>query len=213
MSGLWVLFDFETSGLDKKNHEILEVTSQPISKKSLLYKGTALDLLMVHEQEPPMEPLVLEMHTKSGLLAELQNVRALLAQGICPAGAVLNYAQLDEALYDHFGSNTEKKRSVYLVGNSVSFDHGFIEAKCPRAFTWLSHRVVDVSQVRTMWQAWVGDLVRGTVPHRSRGDIEMSLSGLQWARLIIEAGALVVGPPNLDFARAAFLAKAGDSSL
>jgi len=213
MSGLWTLFDLETSGLSKKDNEILEVVSQPLSKKSLLYKGTALDLLVVHEQEPLMDPQVLDMHTKSGLLAELQGVRDQLAQGICPPGAVLNYAQLDDALYDHFGSNTEKKHSVYLVGNSVSFDHSFIEAKCPRAFTWLSHRVVDVSQIRTLWQAWVGQLVRGVVAHRSRGDIEMSLSGLQWARKIIEAGALVVGQPDLDFARAASLAKDTDSSL
>lgn len=211
----WVLLDFETTGLGD-DCEILECSAHHVSKRSLELKGLPFDLKLIHAEEPAMDPKAREMHEKSGLLAELAEARASVHLGHVPPACVLNYEQFDDALYDFLSiTASNKSRSVYLVGNTVSFDWSIVKRRLPRSFIMLSHRVIDVSQHRTVWQAWCGDLVRGAVAHRSRGDLMMSLEGLRSMKAAYDA-AYDAGYRLGDlgaFAKEAALATEGDSPL
>lgn len=211
----WVLLDFETNGLGD-DCEVLELAAHHVGKRNLELKGQLFDLRLVHDEEPPMDQVVQEMHQKSGLLDELAEARRSIQSGHVPPGCVLSYEQLDAALFDFLSVvASNKSRSVYLVGNTVSFDWGIVRRRLPRSFIMLSHRVIDVSQPRTLWQAWCGDLVRGNVAHRSRDDLMMSHEGLRFTKRIYDA-ALASGVSMGDmgaFAKDASLAKEGDSAL
>lgn len=209
----WVLFDLETAGL-ADDAEILELAAHHVGKRLLDLKGDGLDLQLVHSEEPEIEPGARSMHEASGLLKELDSARAAILQGHVPLGCVVNYEQLDYALHEYLRNISDKERSIYLVGNTVSFDWGFVKRRLPKSFTLLSHRVIDVSVFRSQWNVWCSELVRGPVAHRARGDILMSLGGLRWQQQVITAGAAAVGErPDDDFARAASIAKPSDSSL
>jgi oligoribonuclease (3'-5' exoribonuclease) len=211
----WVLLDFETSGL-ADDSEILEVAAHHVGKHTLELKGPPFDLKLVHIEQPPMDPVALEMHQKSGLLQELDEARTAILHGHVPSGCVLNYAQLDDALFDYLSQvANNKSRSVYLVGNTVNFDWGFVKRRLPRSFIMLSHRVVDVSQTRTLWQAWCAPLVRGNVAHRARGDVMMSLAGLRFTHQIFEVAkqhGVFMGDMG-SFAKEQRLATSEDSPL
>lgn len=157
---LWL--DIETTGLDPKTDSILEVawkvSSDDLTPKTVLRHNVvrvSTDIYArLHES-----PEVLAMHTDTGLLDEIDADKNLL---------LLEDIE-DEILKDIDGVDS----GLMLAGYSVHFDKSFIDEYMPRLSSKLSHRIYDVSTLRTMFDE-LGYLER--VPndnkHRAASDTQ-----------------------------------------
>ncbi len=110
-----------------------------------------------------MDPYVRNMHTKNGLLAELE--RPELCCTIEEADDALSALLLDG--------------KPSLAGNSVHFDLAFIKKHMPRFAARLSHRVFDVSTLLRAERTYGDSHALINVPassHRAREDVLASLA-------------------------------------
>ena len=119
-----------------------------------------------------MPEVVREMHTASGLLAELQSgVTVAEAQDI-----VLGYVR------GHVG---EPKKAP-LCGNSIATDRWFIARDMPELDAYLHYRMVDVSSIKELARRWyprtyfASPLKHGG--HRALADITESVQELRYYR-------------------------------
>lgn len=175
----WVVFDIETTGLVPSQCQILECAAIYV-RPSDLYALDAVTWLVTHGVPGDMPRIVQEMHTKSGLLEDLAADRVFLKA----SGQLLDNAHgwLDRVLAAYFAGISPAPRSIVLIGNSIHFDRSFLEYHCPTACKSLHHRMIDVSCLRTLYRAWVGEpQIAGDAPaHRAMADCAMSLQGLRW---------------------------------
>jgi oligoribonuclease len=131
--------------------------------------------------KPPAEaldgmlPVVRDMHTSSGLLAEL-------ASGVTLAEAqelVLAYVRL----------HVPESRRVPLCGNSIATDRSFIARDMPELDAFLHYRMIDVSSVKELARRWyprayfASPEKRGG--HRALADIQESIRELRYYREVI----------------------------
>jgi oligoribonuclease len=191
MATIYVVFDFETSGINPLTNRVLEIGALHINMQTLEVLGrfqavagipqVALDALN-------MDDFVLNMHTENGLFAEVVAKE--------PEGAF----ELDLKLAKWFEEIGAGPRDIILCGNSIHFDRGFMECWMIQSFKFLSHRVVDTSSILTCYKEWVSDK-RHTAAHRAIADCEASLEVLKWAKPIFQAaGGSVTGTMAVNFA-------------
>ena len=79
--------------------------------------------------------------------------------------------------------HTEKGQSP-LCGNSIATDRRFIAKYMPRVDQWLHYRMIDVSTMKVLHQAWTNDasFLKPDSSHRAMADIEQSIIELQYYR-------------------------------
>lgn len=182
MATIYVVFDFETSGINPLTNRILEIGALHINMQTLEVLGSfqtvagipqvALDALNMHDA-------VLNMHNENGLFAEVVAKE--------PEGAF----ELDLKLAEWFKLIGAGPRDIVLCGNSIHFDRGFMECWMIQSFKFLSHRVVDTSSILSCHKEWAGDDKRHTAAHRSIADCEASLEVLRWAKSLWLKGVAV----------------------
>jgi oligoribonuclease len=132
--------------------------------------------LVIHQDEAAlaqMDPVVVEMHTRSGLLDAIRASTITLAD----AGA-----QTLEFIKSHV---TEARR-VPLCGNSIGMDRRFLAAYLPEIEEYLHYRSVDVSTIKELVKRWYPGL-NNTRPrkmgaHRALDDIVESIAELTFYR-------------------------------
>jgi oligoribonuclease len=128
-----------------------------------------------------MEQVVVDMHTASGLLAEI------------PGGVSL--AEAEQQVLDYVTSHVPEARKAPLAGSSVYVDRGFLARDMPRVDAHLHYRLVDVSTIKELAKRWyprayfASPEKRGN--HRALGDIRESIAELRYYR-----EALYVPPPG-----------------
>ncbi len=124
----FLFLDLETTGTDPKVHSIIEVACFTLSPNKWIYEA-------VVNPEPNVvwEPMVIEMHQKSGLSRKIE-----LGQG-------RPLSVIDEELYSSLKQNQKR---YALAGNSVQFDLAFVKEHMPKLSSLLHHRILDVSSVR-----------------------------------------------------------------
>jgi oligoribonuclease len=116
-----------------------------------------------------MDPFVRNMHTKNGLLAELERPE------LC--------CTIEEA--DEHLAALAPDGKPSLAGNSVHFDLAFIKKHMPRFAARLSHRVFDVSTLLRAERTYGDSHAAINVPasaHRAREDV---LASLETARRFV----------------------------
>jgi oligoribonuclease len=169
---VWI--DLEMTGLDPLRHAIVEIASL-VTDDELRLVAEGPDLV-VHQ--PPdvlagMDTVVRELHTRSGLLDEVER----------------SSISLDEA-----GSRTlafirehvPQPGTAPLSGNSIGTDRRFLAVHLPEIDRHLHYRSIDVSSIKELTRRWYPDIF-ARVPekrggHRALGDIRESLDELRWYR-------------------------------
>ena len=100
--------------------------------------------LVVHQPEETlalMEPIVVDMHTKSGLLDAIRTSTVTLEQAGAETLAFIK-------------QHVPEARKVPLCGNSIGMDRRFLDQHLPDIEHWLHYRSIDVSSVKELVRRW-----------------------------------------------------------
>jgi oligoribonuclease len=192
MTDRLVWIDCEMTGLDLTKDALVEIACI-VTDGELNALDDGVDVLI----KPPAEALdgmdevVKEMHTTSGLLAEL------------PDG--LNLAEAQDLVLTYVRQHVPESRKVPLCGNSIATDRAFLARDMPELDSFLHYRMVDVSSIKELARRWyprayfASPEKRGG--HRALADIRESIRELRYYR-----EAVFVPQPGPDTASARQLA-------
>jgi oligoribonuclease len=192
MTDRLVWIDCEMTGLDLTSDALVEIACV-VTDGELNPLDDGIDVLI----KPPAEALdgmqdvVREMHTASGLLAEL------------PAGLTLAEAQ--DLVLGYIRQHVPESRKVPLCGNSIATDRSFLARDMPELDAFLHYRMVDVSSIKELARRWYPRVYFASPEkhggHRALADIRESIRELQYYR-----EAVFVPQPGPDTATARQLA-------
>jgi oligoribonuclease len=121
-------------------------------------------VIHVPESELVMDDFVRDMHTRSGLLADVE---------VSPITLEESDAFLADLCESGLGV---KPRSVTLAGNSVWFDALWFQRFMPKFAKFLHHRVFDVSTLQRSHQTLLGTEPVRAPAHRALDDVHASLA-------------------------------------
>lgn len=162
------------TGLDPARDVIVEIATL-ITDDDLEIVAEGPDLVIHHPDEvlAVMDPFVVAMHSKSGLLEAIRASTMTLDE----AGA-----QTLAFLKEHVA----EPGTVPLCGNSIGMDRRFLAAYLPDIERFLHYRSVDVSSVKELVRRWY-PAVRASRPrkagsHRALDDIRESVNELRFYR-------------------------------
>jgi oligoribonuclease len=190
-----VWMDLEMTGLDHTSDVIVEIATL-ITDDDLTIIAEGPDLV-IHQDDDilaRMDPVVVEMHTRSGLLGAIRESTVSLEE----AGA---------ATLEFIKTHVPEPRSVPLCGNSIGTDRRFLARYLPAIEDHLHYRCVDVSTVKELAKRWYPSLdnVRPFKigAHRALDDIRDSVRELQFYRERVFVVAQPAEPPEADMSTTA----------
>ena len=166
--------DLEMTGLDVTRHVIVEI-AMLVTDADLVALDDGIDLV-VHQ--PPaalaeMDDVVRAMHTRSGLLAEIEASSLSLAD----AG--------DQALA-YLRGHVPAPGQVPLCGNSIGVDRRFLDRQLPELEAYLHYRSIDVSSLKELCRRWYPAAYQGRPgkreTHRALDDVRESIAELAYYR-------------------------------
>jgi oligoribonuclease len=181
--------DLEMTGLDPTRDVIVEIATI-VTDDQLEIVAEGPDLVVHHSDEvlALMDPFVVDMHTKSGLLEAIKSSTITLDE----AGA---------ATLEFIKQHVPENGKVPLCGNSIGMDRRFLAAYLPDIENWLHYRSVDVSSIKELVRRWYpkSDVGRPFKQgsHRALDDIRESINELRYYR------ENVFRPPNTTVVAAA----------
>ena len=169
-----VWMDLEMTGLDATRDVIVEIaTIVTDDELNIVAEGPDLVIHQDEEALANMEQIVIDMHTRSGLLTEIRASTITLEE----AGA---------ATLAFIKQHVPTASTVPLCGNSIGMDRRFLTAYLPDIETWLHYRSIDVSSVKELVRRWYpqvkNELPHKTGTHRALDDIRASIAELQFYR-------------------------------
>lgn len=163
MKLIWA--DLETTGLEPDKCNILEVAvaiaslEAPFDHQHVYQAVTHLSASDISG----LDPFIVNMHNKSGLLME------------CLASSLL-ISQVETQLLDIIPWVENKDERPILAGSSIHFDHSFITHHMPTLAKRLSHRHYDVSAFKLFAQSKGMAKFPKAEAHRAKDDIDESVS-------------------------------------
>ena len=173
MNDRLVWIDCEMTGLDIERDALIEIACVVTDSDLTLLDG-GIDLII----KPPadaldqMSDVVREMHTKSGLLVDLES------------GVTL--AEASDAVLAYVKHHVREARKVPLCGNSIATDRWFIARDMPDLDNWLHYRMIDVSSVKELARRWYPRAYFASPDkhggHRALADIIESVRELRYYR-------------------------------
>ena len=185
---VWV--DCEMTGLDVKIDELCEI-AVVITDEELNEVDEGLQIV-IKPSETALENMgdfVTQMHTESGLLAELPN-------GV-------SVAEAEEKVLSYLSAHLAEKQAP-LAGNSIGTDRMFLNKYMPALDGFLHYRNIDVSSIKELTRRWYPrvyfQLPKKSGNHRALADIRESIKELRYYRSTV----LVEAPgPDSESAKAA----------
>jgi oligoribonuclease len=188
MTDQLVWIDCEMTGLNLATDALVEIACI-VTDGELNALDEGIDVVI----KPPAEALdempdvVREMHTASGLLAEL------------PSGLTLAEAQ--EQVLTYVRQHVPESRKVPLCGNSIATDRAFLARDMPELDNFLHYRMIDVSSIKELARRWYPRVYFASPEkhggHRALADIKESIRELRYYR-----EAVFVPAPGPDSASA-----------
>ena len=169
-----VWMDLEMTGLDHTSDVIVEIaTIVTDDDLTIIAEGPDLVIHQPDEVLATMDPFVVDMHTKSGLLEQIKASEISLEA----AGA---------ATLEFIKQHVPEPASVPLCGNSIGTDRRFLAAYLPDIENHLHYRSIDVSSVKELVKRWYpgidADRPRGQGSHRALDDIRESIREMAYYR-------------------------------
>ena len=180
-----VWMDLEMTGLDHTSDVIVEIATI-ITDDDLRIVAEGPDIV-VHQPDEVlagMDPFVVDMHTRSGLLDAIKNSTVSLEE----AGA---------ATLDFIKQHVPEPATVPLCGNSIGTDRRFLAAALPDIENHLHYRSIDVSSVKELVKRWYPGVdherPRGQGSHRALDDIRESIKEMTYYRdrVFVDPAAVV----------------------
>ncbi|GAA4389295.1 oligoribonuclease [Tsukamurella soli] len=169
---VWV--DCEMTGLDLGSDRLIEIAAL-VTDSDLEILGEGVDIV-IHADDASlaaMLPVVVEMHTKSGLTEEVRT-------------STVSVRDAEEAVLSYLREHIPTARTVPLAGNSIGTDRGFIARDMPELDGFLHYRMVDVSSIKELCRRWYPRIYQGQPPkglaHRALADIRESIRELKYYR-------------------------------
>ena len=161
------------TGLDIERDALIEVAAL-VTDFDLNVLGEGIDLVVRPPEEAleQMDDFVRDMHTKSGLLVELEN------------GMPMREAEEQVLAYvwEHCGKDSRPP----LGGNTVATDRNFLARDMPELDDHLHYRMVDVSSIKELARRWFPRVYFAQPPkglaHRALADIIESVRELAYYR-------------------------------
>jgi oligoribonuclease len=166
--------DLEMTGLEPSRDVIVEIATLITDDDlQILAEGPDLVIHQSEEHLEQMDPFVVGMHTRSGLL---EAIRA----------STVTLEDAGEATLAFLKAHVAQPRTVPLCGNSIGTDRRFLAAYLPDIENFLHYRSVDVSSVKELVRRWY-PAVRSQRPrkigsHRALDDIQESVAELRYYR-------------------------------
>jgi oligoribonuclease len=169
---VWI--DLEMTGLDVERHRIVELAVL-VTDAHLEVLADGLDLVVHQSPEvlAEMDEFVRKMHTKSGLLPEIE--RSSL--GLDAAGA--------QAM-EYIAQFVPEAGTAPMCGNSIGVDRRFLDRYLPSLDRYLHYRSIDVSSIKELCRRWYPDVYKKrpskAETHRALDDIRESVAELRYYR-------------------------------
>lgn len=178
---VWI--DLEMTGLDVARHAIVEI-GVLVTDAELRTLDDGLDLVVHQTPEALalMDDVVRTMHTKSGLIAEVE-------------ASPLSLEEAGSRVLEYLRRHVPEPRTAPLCGNTIGMDRRFLALHLPEVEAHLHYRSIDVSSIKELCRRWYPELYRHrpnkTEAHRALGDIRESVDELRFYR-----EKLFVPPPS-----------------
>ena len=173
MTDRLVWIDCEMTGLDLTSDALVEIACV-VTDGELKALDDGVDVLI----KPPaqalddMSDVVRDMHTSSGLLAELDG------------GVTLSEAQ--DLVLSYIRQHVPESRKVPLCGNSIATDRTFLARDMTELDAFLHYRMVDVSSIKELARRWFPRAYFASPEkhggHRALADILESIRELRYYR-------------------------------
>ncbi|NSC21865.1 oligoribonuclease [Streptomyces albus subsp. chlorinus] len=173
MNDRMVWIDCEMTGLSLSDDALIEVAAL-VTDSELNVLGDGVDIVI----RPPasaleaMPEVVRQMHTTSGLLAELEGGTTL--------------ADAEAQVLAYLREWVPEAGRAPLCGNSVGTDRGFLARDMPALESHLHYRIVDVSSVKELARRWYPRAYYNSPEkngnHRALADIRESIAELRYYR-------------------------------
>lgn len=178
------------TGLDPARHVIVEIaTLLTDDELNVVAEGPDLVVKASEEDLAAMDPVVLEMHTKSGLL---ELIRA----------STVTVEEAAEQTLSFLRQHIESPGSVPLCGNSIGMDRRFLAMYMNEIEEFLHYRSVDVSTIKELARRWypvvMAEAPRKEAGHRALDDITESVNELRYYRETVFRELPIVGPGEVD---------------
>ena len=160
------------TGLDPKRHQIVELATV-VTDDELNLVATGPDIVIGATDVvlEAMDPFVVNMHTQSGLLAEIKSSTVTLSDA---------QAQTLEFLR----ANISQSGLVPLCGNTIGTDRRFLAEQATEIDEFLHYRSIDVSSVKELARRWHPEILKGAPVkkrgHRALDDILESIEELKY---------------------------------
>ena len=169
-----VWMDLEMTGLDHTSDVIVEIATLITDDElNIVAEGPDLVVQATDEALAAMDPFVVNMHTKSGLLDQIKS-------------STITLAEAGEQTLAFIREHVPEPRSVPLCGNSIGTDRRFLAAARPEIEEYLHYRSIDVSSVKELvkrgYPGVDADRPRGPGSHRALDDIRESVKELAYYR-------------------------------
>jgi oligoribonuclease len=173
MTDRLVWIDCEMTGLNLTRDALVEIACI-VTDGELNPLDGGIDVVIKPPAEAldSMPALVREMHTASGLLAELSSG--------------LTLAEAQELVLAYVRMHVPDSRKVPLCGNSIATDRSFLARDMPELDDFLHYRMVDVSSIKELARRWYPRAYFASPEkhggHRALADINESIRELRYYR-------------------------------
>lgn len=188
---VWI--DCEMTGLDLRKDKLIEIAAL-VTDANLNVLGEGVDVV-IHADDADldaMQPVVAEMHRRSGLTDEVRRSTVTLEEA-------------EERVLSYIREHVPTPSTAPLAGNSIATDRGFIARDMARLDSHLHYRMIDVSSIKELCRRWYPRIYYGQpdkgLAHRALADIRESIVELKFYRRT--AFVPEPGPPTSEIAQVA----------
>ena len=169
-----VWMDLEMTGLDPGTDVIVEIATLVTDDElEIVAEGPDLVVAAPAEALAAMDQVVVDMHTRSGLLDAITS-------------STLTLEDAGRRTLEFIKQHVPEPRSVPLCGNSIGTDRRFLATYLPDIENHLHYRSIDVSTIKELSRRWYPEAVAKAPSkaggHRAMDDIRESVAELRYWR-------------------------------